>query len=65
MKKIIALTLGLCLFTGTALADKYYSYKRVYEVSITNITKGQTFTPQLVADAQWQTTLIYCWRSSK
>ena len=27
---------------------KYNSYKRIYEVSITNITKGQTFTPQLV-----------------
>ena len=24
-------------------------YKRLYEVTITNITKGQTFTPQLVA----------------
>ena len=33
------------LLTQAAAAE---GYKRIYEVSITNITKGQTFTPQLV-----------------
>lgn len=46
LTKFITLAAGLSLVSGMAMAS---SYKRVYEVTITNITKGQTFTPQLVA----------------
>ena len=38
--------LPLLAAANVAHADRYY---RTYEVTITNITKGQTFTPQLVA----------------
>lgn len=53
MKKIFAFVMALGLFSSSAMASNYYNYyygyKRTYEVTITNITKGQTFTPQLVA----------------
>jgi hypothetical protein len=45
--KSTALGLALALFATGALADD--AARAVYEVSITNITKGQTFTPQLIA----------------
>ncbi|MGB5324287.1 MAG: spondin domain-containing protein [Pseudomonadales bacterium] len=46
LTNFIVVAAGLSLASSMALAS---SYKRVYEVTITNITKGQTFTPQLVA----------------
>lgn len=39
----------MALATFAAQGASAEGYKRLYEVSITNITKGQTFTPQLVA----------------
>lgn len=45
MFKKILLFVGLCAATSMAAAE---GYKRFYEVTITNITKGQSFTPQLV-----------------
>ncbi len=45
--KTAALGLALALVATGALADD--KDRAVYEVSITNITKGQTFTPQLIA----------------
>jgi Spondin_N len=45
--KSAALGLALALVATGALADD--KARAVYEVSITNITKGQTFTPQLIA----------------
>jgi hypothetical protein len=45
--KSFALGLSLALVATGALADD--KARAVYEVSITNITKGQTFTPQLIA----------------
>lgn len=43
MKVRLIMSLALVLATNLAFADKY----KKYEVSITNITKGQAFTPQL------------------
>lgn len=43
----LGLALALSLVATGALADD--KERAVYEVSITNITKGQTFTPQLIA----------------
>lgn len=45
--KSAALGLALVLAAPGVLADDYD--RAVYEVSITNISKGQTFTPQLIA----------------
>ena len=47
MRKLLPGLLGLLILTMSAgaAADGYY---RKYEVTITNITRGQTFTPQLV-----------------
>lgn len=45
LKKAI-LFIGLCAASTLASAE---GYKRFYEVTITNITKGQFFTPQLIA----------------
>jgi Spondin_N len=45
--KSAALGLALALVATGAVADD--KARAVYEVSITNITKGQTFTPQLIA----------------
>jgi hypothetical protein len=45
--KSAALGLALALVATGALADD--KARAFYEVSITNITKGQTFTPQLIA----------------
>jgi hypothetical protein len=44
--KSAALGLALVLVATGTLADE--NHRAVYEVSITNITKGQTFTPQLI-----------------
>lgn len=41
-------------FSSSAFADRY----RSYEVTITNITKGQSFTPQLVAAHDKSVTLF-------
>ena len=41
-----AICLAISAFTGTALADDDNTY---YEVTVTNLTRGQTFTPILVA----------------
>jgi Spondin_N len=46
--KSAVLGLALALAATGALADDNKDHA-VYEVSITNITKGQTFTPQLIA----------------
>ncbi|HKJ17749.1 MAG TPA: spondin domain-containing protein [Xanthomonadales bacterium] len=44
LKSMLAATaLGGALFSGTVLADSYF------EVTVTNLTKGITFTPALVA----------------
>ena len=48
------LAAGLVLVTGTAWAvdesaGAYKQGERAYEVTITNLTKGQSFTPQLIA----------------
>ncbi len=48
LKSLVAITFGVSLSISTAHADDDYNYSRGYEVTITNITKGQTFTPQLV-----------------
>lgn len=45
MKFRVTLILSLLLSANLVFADKM----KLYEVSITNVTKGQTFTPQLVA----------------
>lgn len=45
--KTVALGLALALVATGVMADD--KVRAVYEVSITNITKGQTFTPQLIA----------------
>ena len=42
-----SLALLLVLVSSVAMADSNY-YRAKYEVTITNITPGQTFTPQLV-----------------
>ena len=44
MRILLSLTLSLLLSANLAFADG-----AMYEVSITNITRGQTFTPQFVA----------------
>ena len=41
-----AICMAITAFTGTALADDGNTY---YEVTVTNLTRGQTFTPILVA----------------
>ena len=45
----VLLACSALLFAGIspASADNFRSYKRAYEVTLTNITKGQRFTPQL------------------
>lgn len=45
MKTRFIISLVFLFFANVAFADKL----KTYEVSITNITKGQAFTPQLVA----------------
>lgn len=45
--KLIA-TVGLVVFSVSHFADASDRNKIEYEVTITNITRGQTFTPQLV-----------------
>jgi len=45
MKLQFTLLLSLLLSANLVFADKI----KQYEVSITNVTKGQSFTPQLVA----------------
>lgn len=45
--KIAAIGLALALAAPVVLADDHD--RAVYEVSITNLSKGQTFTPQLIA----------------
>ncbi len=49
-KSIVAALCGLSL-TAPVIADSYSSYAktRSYEVTVTNITKGQSFTPILTA----------------
>lgn len=44
--------LGGLIFSASAAADSYY------EVSVTNLTKGITFTPALVATTQWGETFF-------
>ena len=43
IQSLAVLMLGSMLFTATALADAYY------DVTVTNVTKGMTFTPIMVA----------------
>ena len=45
MRRIILTMLTAVLMTGAALADGDHAW--IYEVSVTNITPGQTFTPIL------------------
>jgi hypothetical protein len=40
---------GLAILTFLVAATAHADYTRKYEVTITNVTQGQTFTPQLVA----------------
>lgn len=47
----------LSILSSFALADKN-RYELTYEVTITNITRGQTFTPQLVATHSRQVSLF-------
>ncbi len=51
MRKLFYLCLGAgaALIAGSAWAVDEPPKERTYEVTITNITKGQTFTPQLIA----------------
>ncbi len=51
MRNLFSLWLaaGAFLVTGSAWAVDEPSGERTYEVTITNLTKGQTFTPQLIA----------------
>lgn len=51
----IALLSGSTLLTGTALAS---NTARVYEVTITNLTRGQTFTPLIAATHRRATKLF-------
>ncbi|MDJ0939475.1 MAG: spondin domain-containing protein [Woeseiaceae bacterium] len=44
---LLALASAL-LFAATANADDYRKYNRTYEVTITNITKGQVFSPPVL-----------------
>lgn len=50
LKNILAL-IFISIFSSTSFADYYYSdyNNREYEVTVFNITKGQTFTPVLSA----------------
>ena len=48
------IALAAALFSTGALADR----TAVYEVSVTNLTKGQTFTPILVAGHGWRQSLF-------
>lgn len=48
MKKLILATAAMTLFTASA-AQANNGHNRMYEVTLTNITKGQTFTPILGA----------------
>ena len=41
---MLAAAFGLFLFTGADAAQA----ETTYEVTITNVTRGQTFTPQLI-----------------
>lgn len=45
LKSLLAVSFGVSLSVSSAHAA---NYSRGYEITITNITKGQTFTPQLV-----------------
>ena len=47
-QRLLALVLG-AVSLGASVAHADGGYYRKYEVTITNITRGQTFTPQLVA----------------
>jgi hypothetical protein len=49
MRRTIPILLALALMALPAAAFAYGSGGRQYEVTITNVTKGQTFTPILVA----------------
>ena len=51
MKNLITVAFCSLFFATSAMADNYFSYKsnRSYEITVTNITKGQTFTPILAA----------------
>jgi len=47
MLKAIVTDLLLCCAFNLAYAEDYPHYQNTYQVTITNITPGQTFTPQL------------------
>ena len=47
LKQLIAGLLLSCTF-GSAIAEGFPNYSSTYQVSITNLTPGQTFTPQLL-----------------
>ena len=49
MKAAAATALAAVFLLGGALANADGGFNRKYEVTITNLTPGQTFTPQLVA----------------
>ena len=49
MKAAAATALTAVFLLGGALANADGGFNRKYEVTITNLTPGQTFTPQLVA----------------
>jgi len=48
MLKIFISSLLFCCTFDHAFADAYPGHQQTYRVSITNITPGQTFTPQLL-----------------
>ena len=52
--KMAATALAALFLLAASVAAADGGYNRKYEVTITNLTPGQTFTPQLVATPQPQ-----------
>ena len=62
LKKLAITVFSLSLLSGVQLAQAngyfFKKHEAIYEVTITNITKGQTFTPQLLTSHKRQLTLF-------